>query len=172
MRVSVFAELAVHWRRSALVLACALATIATGMFTPLAHAAVRDYYFEQAGGSHGLAQKSVTALLQDPDGFIWVGTQGGLHRFDGQRYDLYRENPGDANSVPDSFITALASDGGRGLWIGTYSQYVARLDLDTGHIRRYVVPAHGRSGQCPPGLCADRRTRRYLDRYSRWPGPP
>ena len=139
MRVSIFAELAVHWRRSAFVLACALATIATVLSMPPARAAVRDYYFEQAGGSHGLAQKSVTALLQDPDGFIWVGTQGGLHRFDGQRYDLYRENPGNANSVPDRFITALASDGGRGVWIGTYSQYVARLDLDTGRIRRYVV---------------------------------
>ena len=132
-----------NWRRSALVFACALATSAATVFAPAAQAAVRDYYFEQAGDGHALAQKSVTALLQDPDGFIWIGTQGGLHRFDGQRYQLYRENPSDANSVPDSFITALASDGGRGLWIGTYSQYVARLDLDTGRIRRFFVPTAG-----------------------------
>jgi diguanylate cyclase (GGDEF)-like protein/PAS domain S-box-containing protein len=133
----------VNWRRSAMVCGCALATIVSVMLPPLAHAAVRDYYFEQAGGAHGLAQKSVTSLLQDPDGFIWIGTQGGLHRFDGQRYDVYRENPGDANSVPDSFITALSSDGGRGLWIGTYSRYVARLDLDTGRIRRFPAPVAG-----------------------------
>jgi ligand-binding sensor domain-containing protein len=55
-----------------------------------AGAAVRDYYFERAGGTQGLAQNTVTALAQDGDGFIWVGTQGGLHRYDGQRYTLDR----------------------------------------------------------------------------------
>ena len=98
---------------------------------------MRDYYFERVGGAHGLAQNTVTALAQDADGFIWVGTQGGLHRFDGQQYTLYRQDPRDPGSLPDSFITALARDDAHGLWIGTYSQYVARLDLDSGHIRRY-----------------------------------
>ena len=102
-----------------------------------ASAAVRDYYFERAGGAHGLAQNTVTALAQDADGFIWVGTQGGLHRFDGQQYTLYRQDPRDPDSLPDSFITALARDDAHGLWVGTYSQYVARLDLRSGQIRRY-----------------------------------
>ena len=48
--------------------------------------------------------------LQDADGFVWVGTQGGLHRFDGQRYTLYRQDPRDPGSLPDSFVTALAQD--------------------------------------------------------------
>ena len=115
-------------------MACAFAVL--GCLSS-AQAAVRAFYFERAGGAHGLAQNSVTALAQDADGFIWVGTQGGLHRFDGQQYTLYREDPDSADSLPDSFITALASDGGRALWVGTYSQDVARLDLDSGHIRRF-----------------------------------
>jgi diguanylate cyclase (GGDEF)-like protein/PAS domain S-box-containing protein len=102
-----------------------------------ASAAVRDYYFEHAGGTQGLAQNTVTALAQDDEGFVWIGTQGGLHRFDGQRYTVYRQDPRDPGSLPDSFVTALATDGGHGLWIGTYSQYVARLDLTNGRIRRY-----------------------------------
>ena len=106
-----------------------------------ASAAVRDYYFERTDGSEGLAQKTVTALVQDGDGFIWVGTQGGLHRYDGQRYTLYRQDPRDPGSLPDSFVTALAPDGDHGLWVGTYSQYLARLDLRDGHIRRYPVDA-------------------------------
>jgi diguanylate cyclase (GGDEF)-like protein/PAS domain S-box-containing protein len=118
----------------ALVLACACLQ---------ASAAVRDYYFERAG-SEGLAQNTVTALIQDGDGFIWVGTQGGLHRYDGQRYTLYRQDPRDPGSLPDSFVTALARDGDHGLWIGTYSQYVARMDLRDGRIRRY--PADGGNG--------------------------
>ncbi|MFC7301310.1 EAL domain-containing protein [Cognatiluteimonas weifangensis] len=99
----------------------------------------RNFYFEPIGDTQELAQNTVTALLQDGDGFVWVGTQGGLHRYDGQRYTLYRQDPRDPDSLPDSFVTALAADADHGLWVGTYSQYVARLDLRSGHIRRYPV---------------------------------
>jgi diguanylate cyclase (GGDEF)-like protein/PAS domain S-box-containing protein len=112
--------------------------------TPPVRATERDYYFAHAGGEYGLAQNTVTALLQDDDGFIWVGTQGGLHRYDGQHYTLYRQDPRDPDSLPDSFITALAQDHRQGLWIGTYSQSVAHLDLRSGRFRRYPVSA-GRS---------------------------
>ncbi|WP_159016520.1 EAL domain-containing protein [Cognatiluteimonas profundi] len=145
--MSAFAKLVACWRRPGIALACVLGTLAAASLAPQSSAAVRDYYFEQAGGNDGLAQKSVTALAQDPDGFIWIGTQGGLHRFDGQRYTLYRENPHDPDSIPDSFITALSGDGERGLWIGTYSRYVARLDLDTGHVRRFAAKGHGNNGR-------------------------
>jgi diguanylate cyclase (GGDEF)-like protein/PAS domain S-box-containing protein len=130
-----------------MVLACILLMLVVVPVAPPSRAAVRDYYFERAGGNDGLAQKSVTALAQDPDGFIWIGTQGGLNRFDGQRYTLYRENPHDADSLPDSFITALSVDGKRGLWIGTYSRYVARLDLASGHLRRYAATGNGNKGR-------------------------
>ena len=80
----------------ALLLACACIAAS-------AHAATRDYYFRRIASDRGLAQNSVTALVQDPQGFIWVGTQGGLHRYDGQRYRLFRHDPGDPASLPDSF---------------------------------------------------------------------
>ncbi|MEG3191750.1 EAL domain-containing protein [Lysobacter sp. D1-1-M9] len=110
--------------------------------TPVAEtgAATRDFYFTQLGSDHGLAQNTVTALAQDPQGFVWVGTQGGLHRYDGQRYTLFRHDPRDPTSLPDSYITALAFDRDA-LWIGTYSEYVARLDLGSGTIRRFDTPA-------------------------------
>src|SRR5690606_2302223 len=97
----------------------------------------RDFYFQRAGGGEALAQNTVTAITQDADGFMWIGTQGGLHRYDGRHYTLYQQDPRVADSLPDSFVTALATDGANGIWIGTYSQYVARLDLDTGHIRHF-----------------------------------
>jgi diguanylate cyclase (GGDEF)-like protein/PAS domain S-box-containing protein len=124
-------------------LGSALLALLLSLFALQAGAAVRDFYFERVGGTHGLAQNTVTALAQDGDGFIWVGTQGGLHRFDGQQYTLYRQDLRDPGSLPDSFITALARDGDRGLWIGTYSQYVARLDLASGRIRRYAAGDEG-----------------------------
>jgi diguanylate cyclase (GGDEF)-like protein/PAS domain S-box-containing protein len=105
-----------------------------------AGALTRDYYFERLGSERGLGQNTVNALVQDAQGFVWVATQGGLHRYDGQRYVQYRHDPRDPTSLPDSYVTALAPEGDHALWVGTYSQYVSRLDLTSGDIRRYEVP--------------------------------
>jgi diguanylate cyclase (GGDEF)-like protein/PAS domain S-box-containing protein len=141
--LTVFADLAARRRRHGVPAPLALLLL---LYAASAGAAVRDYYFERVGGAHGLAQNTVTALAQDADGFMWVGTQGGLHRFDGQQYTLYRQDPRDPDSLPDSFVTALAPGPDPSLWIGTYSQYVARLDLHSGRIRRYASTGHGRDG--------------------------
>ncbi|QNP41506.1 EAL domain-containing protein [Lysobacter solisilvae (ex Woo and Kim 2020)] len=111
-----------------------------------ATALTRDYYFQRLGSERGLGQNTVNAMVQDAQGFVWVGTQGGLHRYDGQRYVQYRHDPRDPASLPDSYVTALAAEGDRALWVGSYSQYVSRLDLATGGIRRYEV-ADGEQAQ-------------------------
>ncbi|MHB8911508.1 MAG: EAL domain-containing protein [Lysobacter sp.] len=111
---------------------------------PSAAAATREFYFAKPGGDRALSQNSVTALAQDPQGFVWVGTQGGLHRYDGRRFVAYRHDPQDPASLAESYVTALAIEGERSLWIGTYSQYVARLDLVSGRIQRFAAGASGR----------------------------
>lgn len=70
-------------------------------------AATRDFYFSRLGSELGLSQNSVTAFTQDVHGFVWVGTQGGLHRYDGQRYLAYRHDPRDPASLPDSYVLSL-----------------------------------------------------------------
>ncbi|MGO4222908.1 EAL domain-containing protein [Lysobacter sp. TAF61] len=117
-----------------------LALVLTTATAPVA-AATRDFYFSRLGGERGLTQNTVTAMVQDPQGFVWVATQGGLHRYDGQRYLPYRHNPRDPDSLPDSNITSLALEGDRALWVGTYSEYLSRLDLGNGKIRRYAASA-------------------------------
>ena len=122
--------------------ACLIAAIAGLLGAGLASdaaALTRDYYFERVGSDRGLGQNTVNALVQDAQGFVWVATQGGLHRYDGQRYMQYRHDPRDPDSLPDSYVTALAVEGDQALWIGSYSQYVSRLDLASGRIRRYDV---------------------------------
>jgi diguanylate cyclase (GGDEF)-like protein/PAS domain S-box-containing protein len=121
-----------------------LALLLAGAPGPAEGASVREFYFQRLGSEQGLVQQTVTALAQDPQGFVWVGTQGGLHRYDGQRFVAWRHDPRDPEGMPDSFVTALAVDGDA-LWIGTYSQYVVRLDLADGNFQRYradgAVPA-------------------------------
>jgi diguanylate cyclase (GGDEF)-like protein/PAS domain S-box-containing protein len=115
-------------------------------FHGAAGATTREFYFERLGSERGLAQGSVGAIVQDPQGFVWVGTQGGLHRYDGQRYRIFRHEPRDPGSLPDSVITALGVGADPTLWVGTYSQYLAALDLRTGAIRRFAAPAVGGRG--------------------------
>ncbi|HEV8692916.1 MAG TPA: two-component regulator propeller domain-containing protein, partial [Lysobacter sp.] len=112
-----------------------------------AAAVTRDFYFERIGSERGLAQNTVNALVQDAQGFVWVATQGGLHRYDGQRYVQYRHDPRDPASLPDSYVTALAPEGEHTLWIGTYSQFVARLDLRNGEVHRFALTAGGQAQQ-------------------------
>ncbi len=87
----------------------------------------RSFYVEHVGAEDALAQNTVNAILQDRAGFIWIGTQGGLHRYDGQNFRLYQNDPEDPTSLPDGFITALDTDDGDGLWIGTNGRGVAHL---------------------------------------------
>ncbi|MFC3269898.1 EAL domain-containing protein [Vulcaniibacterium thermophilum] len=127
-----------------------------GLLLADAAAAVREFYFARLGSERGLAN-AVTALRQDRQGFVWVGTQGGLHRFDGQRYVAYRHDPRDPASLPESFVTALELDGEHGLWVGTQSQYVARLDLRDGRVTRLQPAAGGYTSRQVRALLAQER---------------
>ncbi len=108
---------------------------------------VRDFRFQRITGDHGLAQNTVSAMLQDRDGYIWVATQGGLHRYDGQDYRPFMQASDDPASLPDNFVTALAEGDPGTLWVGTNSAYVAQLDLASGHFRRLLPADLDRPGE-------------------------
>ena len=65
----------------------------------------------------GLPQSTVQALARTPDGYLWMGTQEGLTRFDGTRFTVFE--PGNESAIPDKNITALHVDKAGTLWIGT-----------------------------------------------------
>ena len=60
-----------------------------------------------------------TALIQDQQGFLWIGTQHGLYRYDGQEVEAFRANPADASSLSADWISTLLVDRRGLLWIGT-----------------------------------------------------
>jgi len=119
-------------RAAALVL---LALVASG-----AGAHERAYYFQHVNAEDDLAQNTVGALLQDRTGFLWIATQGGLHRYDGYRFVLYQNDPADPRSLPSNFVTALAEDDQGQLWVGSNGKGVARFDAGSG---RFVALATG-----------------------------
>ena len=66
----------------------------------------------------GLPQDTVRSIAQTVDGYLWVGTDEGLARFDGYEFSTFRKGSGD---LPSNSITALAATSDGALWIGTPS---------------------------------------------------
>jgi signal transduction histidine kinase/ligand-binding sensor domain-containing protein len=67
---------------------------------------------------HGLPQDTIRAIGQTADGYLWLGTDEGLARFDGYDFVVFNKDRGE---LPSNSITALAADRDGSLWIGTSS---------------------------------------------------
>jgi len=78
----------------------------------------------------GLSQSSVRCVLQDRRGFIWLGTEDGLNRFDGRQFRIYRQSPDGSGELRSSIIWDLFEDSGGTLWVGTDGGGLERYDRD------------------------------------------
>jgi signal transduction histidine kinase/ligand-binding sensor domain-containing protein/DNA-binding response OmpR family regulator len=67
----------------------------------------------------GLSNNEITGIIQDHTGYIWIGTQNGLNRFNGYYFDIFRMNAPGKNNLPGNKITALDLDDTGRLWAGT-----------------------------------------------------
>ena len=75
--------------------------------------------FEHFGPEQGMSQISANAILEDKLGFLWVGTQGGLNRFDGYQFKAFKHDKNDPGSLSSNFINELLEDAAGRLWVGT-----------------------------------------------------
>ena len=67
----------------------------------------------------GLPSKNATITIKDRRGFIWVGTEGGLCKFDGYTFKVFANHKGDSTSLSNNFINALIEDKSGRIWVGT-----------------------------------------------------
>lgn len=79
----------------------------------------RNLMFDKLGTEDGLSQGGVTSVTQDQHGFIWIGTQEGLNRYDGYRFETFYHVEGAPGSLSHNSIWALLADDQGRLWIGT-----------------------------------------------------
>jgi signal transduction histidine kinase/ligand-binding sensor domain-containing protein len=85
-----------------------------------------EFAIDQWTTEHGLPQNSVNALVQGPEGYLWVGTFGGLARFDGTRFTLVERSDSAGRHIDRVLSLALAPDSA--LWIGTETGLLRRKD--------------------------------------------
>ncbi|MEM9917587.1 MAG: two-component regulator propeller domain-containing protein [Bacteroidota bacterium] len=77
------------------------------------------FQLERISIEQGLSQSSVNALAQDEQGFLWIGTQDGLNKFDGLEFEYMRSRPFDTSSLSNNFISSLLVDHKNRLWVGS-----------------------------------------------------
>ena len=97
---------------------------------------------------HGLPQDTIRAIAQTTDGYLWLGTDEGLARFDGYEFTVFSKANGD---LPANSITALAAAADGSLWIGTSNGLALYRD---GQFRTYTTKS---------GLPDDAITSLYTD---------
>jgi ligand-binding sensor domain-containing protein len=68
--------------------------------------------------------------LQDHKGFLWIGTQDGLNKYDGYDFKVYKHDPDNPHSLSSSVITAIYEDHSGALWIGTNNGGLNKLDRE------------------------------------------
>jgi PAS domain S-box-containing protein len=76
-----------------------------------------QYAFEQWDDRDGLPQNSVQAMTQSKDGYLWFGTQSGVARFDGVRFDVL--DGADSPALQRAYVWAVEPAADGGIWIGT-----------------------------------------------------
>lgn len=118
-------------------------------------AGLRDAVFQNYTQAQGLPNSIATAIVEDAEGFLWVGTQNGLSRWDGYRFRTYQPNPAQPNSLPDNWVTALQRDGAGQLWIGTSAGGLARYDGRKDEFVNYRVGNTGLSHMAVNALAQD-----------------
>jgi diguanylate cyclase (GGDEF)-like protein len=87
----------------------------------------------------GLPNPIVTAFAEDGAGFLWVGTQGGLGRWDGYSFRTYKSEAGKSGVLPDNWITCLHTDARGRLWIGTSAGGLAVYDRNRDQFKVYTA---------------------------------
>jgi diguanylate cyclase (GGDEF)-like protein len=93
--------------------------------------------FQFIAAGSGQIHRPVTVVQQDQQGFIWVGTQDGLLRFDGYDFKTFSHIADDPNSLPGNYIQNLFVDSQGGLWISTWRDGLAQYHEETESFTRY-----------------------------------
>ena len=97
--------------------ALAFGLVASAVVTAAA-APSRDYVIDVWGTDRGLPTSFVNAVAQTPDGYLWIGTQNGLLRFDGLRFVAF--DPDNTPALAHARVEHLFVDGTGTLWANTY----------------------------------------------------
>ncbi|MCP4395880.1 MAG: response regulator [bacterium] len=96
-----------------------------------------DVRFSHLTVEDGLPQNVITTILQDRQGFVWIGTPNGLARYDAYEMRIFKHKPDNPQSLSGNSITDLLEDTEGKLWIATSDSGLNYFDPDSETFTRY-----------------------------------
>jgi signal transduction histidine kinase/ligand-binding sensor domain-containing protein/DNA-binding NarL/FixJ family response regulator len=135
MRVRERSAVARRWRIAASLMLALMAAAAAADTPPL--------ILEHLTTSDGLPQGTVMSTLQDSQGFIWLGTEDGLVRYDGHELHRYSYSRNSSGGLPGNFINQIIEDTHHDLWIAIKDAGLARWNRASDN---FTVYRHADSG--------------------------
>ena len=137
-----------HWRDR--IYACLALFAAALSCAPLQAAlpvpTTRPLYFQHLTIRDGLSQGTVDAFLQDSQGYLWLATESGLNRYDGNSVRVYHRDRANSHALASDYVWTIAEDAHTDLWLATDGGGVARWQRSSDQFQVFRHdPAPGRS---------------------------
>ncbi len=105
-------------------------------------AGAQAFLFDAITAADGLAGDEAFCLLEDREGFIWVGTSTGASRLEGTRIRNFHHDPADTTSLGHDQVNGIAQDANGTIWLATMSG-LSRFDGMHGTFRTHRIAATG-----------------------------
>ena len=97
---------------------------------------IENFNFKNITIEDGLSQSTVKTIYQDIKGYIWVGTDAGLNRYNGYEFKQYKHDEYNKNSISHNYIIDITEDKNGHIWVSTISG-LTRIDTDKDEIKNY-----------------------------------
>lgn len=92
--------------------------------------------FKNITSEDGLSQGTVETIIQDDKGYIWLGTNDGLCRYNGYEFKIYKYDEESENSITNNYIVDIKQDKSGNIWVGT-ANGLSKIDIKTDIITNY-----------------------------------
>ncbi len=116
-----------------------IAMVLTLIFSAIFSAHSNKRIFNHYSTVEGLAHNTVNAITKDSRGYLWLGTQNGLSRFDGRQFQTYRTGEDPQQGLVDNYINGLAVDQDQGIWLTTNRGFLSYLSFEQDTLSHYTL---------------------------------
>ncbi|MBL7941228.1 MAG: hypothetical protein JNM00_00575, partial [Flavobacteriales bacterium] len=104
-----------------------------------ANAQEKEIQLKHYGVADGLSDNTIRCLYFDSKGFLWIGTNEGLNRFDGEEFFHYRKRDKELFGLCGNVITDIVEDSRADLWIATRDGGICRMNRISGEMLKPVL---------------------------------
>ena len=107
----------------------------------VSHTFSNEKRFDKITMADGLSNNTAVCLLEDHDGFLWIGTHDGLNKYDGINFEIYKHIFGDSTSLINNQVNCIIETKNQELWVGT-ANGLCKYDSETNRFHSFSVSEH------------------------------